>query len=211
MELPDIAHGAIAKVGLASGSQGGDVNAIHEHTARSRSVKRRQHVQQRAFTGTACSHDGQQFSGGHVERKVPKQLYRAMRSAVALRERVHLYQARPIFACSGVAHHMLMLDQGALMTDAASRFLAQPLNQRQSLALQALWHAAHGEWTAAHEAAQASDDADAAWVHALLHRQEGDAANARYWYRRAGKPVFRGDVIEEQTLMLMTLLQTSNH
>ena len=92
------------------------------------------------------------------------------------------------------------------MTDAASRFLAEPLTERHSVALQALWHAAHGDWTAAHEAAQSSDDADAAWVHALLHRQEGDAANARYWYRRAGKPVFRGTVSEEQDVMLAALL-----
>lgn len=92
------------------------------------------------------------------------------------------------------------------MTAAASRFLAEPLNERYSLALQALWHAAHGDWTAAHEAAQASDEADAAWVHALLHRQEGDAVNARYWYRRAGKPMFRGSLGEEQDAMLAALL-----
>lgn len=92
------------------------------------------------------------------------------------------------------------------MTDTASRFLAEPLTGQSSLAQQALWHAAHGDWTAAHEAAQSSDDADAAWVHALLHRQEGDAVNARYWYRRAGKPVFRGTVSEEQDAMLAALL-----
>ncbi len=92
------------------------------------------------------------------------------------------------------------------MTDTASRFLAEPLNGQDSLALQALWHAVRGDWTAAHEAAQSSDDADAAWVHALLHRQEGDAANARYWYRRAGKPVFRASMGEELDLMLATLL-----
>ena len=33
------------------------------------------------------------------------------------------------------------------------------------------------------------DDADCAWVHAHLHRVEGDLSNARYWYRQAGKPV----------------------
>ena len=96
------------------------------------------------------------------------------------------------------------------MTDAASRFLAGPLTERESMALQALWHAAHEDWTAAHEAAQSSQDADAAWVHALLHRQEGDDVNARYWYRRAGKPLFRGSVGEEQDAVLDALLSHSS-
>jgi hypothetical protein len=56
-------------------------------------------------------------------------------------------------------------------------------------ALVALWHDAKGNWDAAHEAAQAVEDASGAWVHAYLHRKEGDASNAAYWYRRAGRPV----------------------
>jgi hypothetical protein len=55
-------------------------------------------------------------------------------------------------------------------------------------ALQALWYDAAGEWQTAHEVAQAQNDAAGAWVHAYLHRKEGDIPNARYWYRRAGKP-----------------------
>ena len=57
-----------------------------------------------------------------------------------------------------------------------------------SPALAAMWHEAKGDWAAAHRLAQAEDDADGAWVHAYLHRVEGDLANAGYWYRRAGKP-----------------------
>ena len=53
--------------------------------------------------------------------------------------------------------------------------------------LAALWWDARGDWTRAHEAAQADEGAEAAWVHAYLHRKEGDLANADYWYRRAGK------------------------
>lgn len=56
-------------------------------------------------------------------------------------------------------------------------------------ALLALWHDARGDWDAAHEAAQGDGTADGAWVHAYLHRREGDPANAAYWYRRAGRPV----------------------
>jgi hypothetical protein len=55
-------------------------------------------------------------------------------------------------------------------------------------ALQALWHAAKGDWNKAHELAQSQEDAKGAWVHAYLHRVEGDQSNAGYWYRRAGKP-----------------------
>jgi len=51
----------------------------------------------------------------------------------------------------------------------------------------ALWWDARGDWTRAHEAAQVGEDADSAWVHAYLHRREGDLANADYWYRRAGR------------------------
>jgi hypothetical protein len=58
-------------------------------------------------------------------------------------------------------------------------------------ALVALWHDAHGEWEAAHHAAQDIEDASGAWVHAYLHRKEGDLGNAGYWYRRAGKPESR--------------------
>ncbi len=55
-------------------------------------------------------------------------------------------------------------------------------------ALAALWHEAKGDWDQAHRLAQAQKDAVGAWVHAYLHRVEGDLGNAGYWYRRAGKP-----------------------
>jgi hypothetical protein len=56
-------------------------------------------------------------------------------------------------------------------------------------ALQGLWWEAKGDWDKAHECAQAEDDAEGAWVHAYLHRKEGDADNAGYWYARAKQPV----------------------
>jgi hypothetical protein len=55
--------------------------------------------------------------------------------------------------------------------------------------LQALWHDARGNWDRAHQIAQDVDDKSGAWVHAYLHRKEGDAGNAAYWYRHAGQPV----------------------
>ena len=57
-----------------------------------------------------------------------------------------------------------------------------------SPALQALWHDAKGDWDRAHELAQQGDEKAGAWVHAYLHRKEGDEGNARYWYARAGRP-----------------------
>lgn len=53
--------------------------------------------------------------------------------------------------------------------------------------LRAVWHGLRDNWDAAHELAQAQDDAEGAWVHAWLHRIEGDLANAGYWYQRAGR------------------------
>lgn len=54
--------------------------------------------------------------------------------------------------------------------------------------LQAIDHAVDGQWNAAHEIVQGYDtDATAAWIHAVLHKMEGDPGNSRYWYSRAGQ------------------------
>jgi hypothetical protein len=55
--------------------------------------------------------------------------------------------------------------------------------------LQALWFDAKGDWESAHELAQAVYTPQGAWVHAYLHRKEGDHENAKYWYGKAGKKV----------------------
>lgn len=52
--------------------------------------------------------------------------------------------------------------------------------------LKALWYDAKGDWQKAHQIVQNIDDSTAAWIHAYLHRKEGDIGNADYWYRRAG-------------------------
>jgi hypothetical protein len=53
--------------------------------------------------------------------------------------------------------------------------------------LRALWHDARGDWAVAHTAAQEDPTENGAWVHAYLHRKEGDMDNASYWYARAGR------------------------
>jgi hypothetical protein len=68
--------------------------------------------------------------------------------------------------------------QASIASDTAPPAGADP-------SLQALWHDARGDWTRAHECVQ--DDRDGAWVHAYLHRKEGDLGNAGYWYSRAGR------------------------
>jgi hypothetical protein len=73
-------------------------------------------------------------------------------------------------------------------------------------ALQALWWAAKDDWNAAHAIVMAHEDADCAWVHAHLHRVEGDAANARYWYGQAGKRPATGAHDAEREAIIAALL-----
>ena len=56
-----------------------------------------------------------------------------------------------------------------------------------SSVLLALWHDAKGDWEASHNVAQDIDTKEGAWIHAYLHRKEGDIWNADYWYRNAGR------------------------
>jgi len=72
--------------------------------------------------------------------------------------------------------------------------------------VRALWHDAKGNWSLAHEIVQDESGPDAAWVHAYLHRKEGDLANAGYWYRRAGKPLTQKTLEEEWDELAAALL-----
>ena len=87
--------------------------------------------------------------------------------------------------------------------------LAGPEPPGLPLALAALWRDGRGDWDGAHEAAQARDDAAGCWVHAYLHRKEGDDGNAAYWYRRARRPVSRLSLAEEWDEIASALLETS--
>jgi hypothetical protein len=85
--------------------------------------------------------------------------------------------------------------------------LQQPVPPRGlSLALLGLWWDAKGDWERAHESAQQDEGPAGSWVHAYLHRKEGDLGNAGYWYRRAGKSPARGPLEEEWTAMVASLL-----
>ena len=64
-------------------------------------------------------------------------------------------------------------------------------------ALEALWRAAKGDWDGAHRLVQDDSSREAAWVHAYLHRVEGDLGNARYWYGRADRSPASGPLEAE--------------
>jgi len=73
-------------------------------------------------------------------------------------------------------------------------------------ALTALWWDARGDWERAHSCAQDDEGPEGAWVHAYLHRKEGDRGNAGYWYRRAGKAFCEESLSEEWLSITQTLL-----
>jgi hypothetical protein len=75
--------------------------------------------------------------------------------------------------------------------------------------LAALWWAAKGDWDAAHKIVMNEDTKDAAWVHAYLHRLEGDLSNAGYWYRRAGKPA-ANDALDAEWQRIVDALEQGN-
>lgn len=72
--------------------------------------------------------------------------------------------------------------------------------------LEALWWAAKGDWDKAHKIVQDDESREAAWVHAYLHRVEGDLPNASYWYRTAGKPAARVALDAEWNAIAAALL-----
>lgn len=88
-------------------------------------------------------------------------------------------------------------------------FKQQSLEQIKSypLALQALWHDYQGDWNKSHKLIDRESDRDCAWVHAYLHRVEGDLSNARYWYRRSGKPESKLSLNEERQQITQALLE----
>lgn len=73
--------------------------------------------------------------------------------------------------------------------------------------LLALWHDAKGDWEKAHSVAQSVDGPDGAWVHAYLHRKEGDSSNASYWYSRSGRPFSHKSLEDEWEEIASTLLR----
>jgi hypothetical protein len=74
--------------------------------------------------------------------------------------------------------------------------------------LRAMWEVAKGNWNVAHAIAQDIDDRTGSWIHAYLHRKEGDLGNAGYWYRRAGQPTAH-DTLEDEWARIVSALLAS--
>jgi hypothetical protein len=89
--------------------------------------------------------------------------------------------------------------RGTLRSDNPPAGLTSPLL--------ALWHDGRGNWEEAHRIAQDIDDEFGCWVHAYLHRKEGDLENARYRYRRAERPAASGSLEAEWAEIVSTFLQ----
>ena len=87
--------------------------------------------------------------------------------------------------------------------------LSQPVPpQGLGQALAGLWWEAKGDWTKAHESAQEDEGPAGAWVHAYLHRKEGDLSNAGYWYGQAGKPPAKSSLADEWIQITDSLLRS---
>ncbi len=78
--------------------------------------------------------------------------------------------------------------------------------QDLSAPLAGLWWAAKGDWDHAHKIVQDANGREAAWVHAYLHRVEGDLGNAGYWYRQAGQVAAKDSLEAEWERIAATLL-----
>jgi hypothetical protein len=78
-----------------------------------------------------------------------------------------------------------------------------------SVELTSLWHDGKGDWDRAHDVIQDVNTKNAAWIHAYLHRKEGDLGNADYWYRRAGKGTAKNSLEEEWNEMVSYFLRGS--
>ena len=73
-------------------------------------------------------------------------------------------------------------------------------------ALQSLWWDKKGDWAKSHNIVQDIHDSYGSWIHAYLHRKEGDDLNAKYWYEKAGRPYPTVNLIEEWDLITQNLL-----
>lgn len=77
--------------------------------------------------------------------------------------------------------------------------------------LKALWYDAKGDWGSAHDIAEQMHDSLGSWIHAYLHRKEGDQWNAAYWYRRANRAVATCSLAEEHKSMVLSILPMANN
>lgn len=83
---------------------------------------------------------------------------------------------------------------------------AQP-PQDLSPVLLSLWYDGKQDWESAHHVAQDIPGPNGSWIHAYLHRKEGDLFNARYWYRQAGKEEPASSLEDEWKQLVKTFVR----
>lgn len=86
--------------------------------------------------------------------------------------------------------------------------LSNPAPPPVSSLLQALWYDAKGDWEKAHTIAQDITTKDGSWIHAYLHRKEGDQFNAQYWYTRANRLIPKDSLEDEWDSVAEELLNS---
>ena len=123
-----------------------------------------------------------------------------------------VFRARPVFGRSFPVRPCLLRIIYVRMTLEEFR---KSLNSERppedlTLSLVALWWDTKGDWTKAHESAQQDEGPAGAWVHAYLHRKQGDVSNAGYWYGRAGKPQARVSLDEEWSEIVNALVNETS-
>ena len=212
MELPDIPDRTIAELRLLTKIQAADGYSMDVDPSGRRRVHCGQQVKQGAFSRTALAHDREQLARGNGKMKIPEELHIPTTRGVNLGESGDADHGLGFW---NDMHRTLILEEARSAGEREDNgmneyesFVAGPVEEVRTRPLRALWHAAHGDWHAAHEEAQAGQGAECAWVHAMLHREEGDQGNAEYWYRRAGKPVSKTSVEQEREQMTATLLRS---
>jgi hypothetical protein len=73
---------------------------------------------------------------------------------------------------------------------------------------EAIEHALRGQWSDAHEIVQQDEETEfACWIHAVLHRQEGDLPNASYWYARCGRRLRKSVSVEDELREIRSALE----
>jgi hypothetical protein len=75
-----------------------------------------------------------------------------------------------------------------------------------SIPLAALWWDAKGDWARAHSLVDELESVDGMAVHAYLHRKEGSASNADYWYQRSGRSFYRPTLDAERIALIEGVL-----
>jgi len=107
----------------------------------------------------------------------------------------------PAYGMSGICNFITMTPQ---QFEATLSDKTPP--QEANNVLAAMWYDGKGDWEQAHLIAQDISTADGSWVHAYLHRKEGDLGNADYWYNRAGKSMPGGSLEQEWKDIVKSLL-----